>query len=109
MKTLLFIGIAILLVVGSLLAEDPWQRPLEDSTARAAAAAAQASADAAQATADAAIADGAASGTVTNLTVDKIFFTNGGTNSWLTFSSATNAILRINGSNTVFNIPLGQE
>jgi len=44
-----------------------------------------------------------------NITVDKIYFENGGTNSWLTMSSATSGVWRINGSNTVFNVTLGQE
>jgi len=46
---------------------------------------------------------------VNYITVDRIYFTNGGTNSWITMDSTTNVTMRINGSNTVFNVDLGQE
>ena len=46
---------------------------------------------------------------VTNITVDKIFFADGGTNSWITMPSATSGVWRINGSNTIFNVILGQQ
>lgn len=48
-------------------------------------------------------------GTITTLTVDRIFFEDGGTNSWITMPSATSGVWRINGSNTTFNVELGQE
>ena len=46
---------------------------------------------------------------IASITVDKIYFANGGTNSWLTMSSTTSGVWRINGSNTIFNVTLGQE
>jgi len=107
-EKLSFIFIVLLMAMGVYCFAGA-DNPVDTSTIEADIVTAQAAADAAQATADAAIPDNTSSGTITNITVDRIYFTLGGTNSWITMSSATSGVWRINGQDTEFNYLLGQE
>jgi len=48
-------------------------------------------------------------GHITLKTGKRIYSADGGTNTWIVIDNTTNIVLRLNGSNTIFNVDLAQE